>query len=49
MGCCKLQMWEYYEKALAQFPDDIPVRFSDVIEWCQEQEFFKHRFIMSEI
>tara|TARA_R100000005_G_scaffold40447_1_gene18971 strand:- start:1458 stop:2315 length:858 start_codon:yes stop_codon:yes gene_type:complete len=45
-----VQTWEYYEKALAQFPDDIPVLvFSDVIEWCQEQEFFKpDRFIMSE-
>jgi|TARA_Y100000289_G_scaffold18036_1_gene17202 hypothetical protein len=45
-----VQTWEYYEQALAQFPDDIPVLvFSDVIEWCQEQEFFKpDRFIMSE-
>ncbi len=42
--------WEYYEKALAQFPDDVPVVvFSDVIEWCKEQEFFKpDRFIFSE-
>ena len=42
--------WEYYERALAQFPDDIPVIvFSDVIEWCKEQEFFKaDRFIFSE-
>jgi len=45
-----VQTWEYYEQALAQFPDNIPVLvFSDVIEWCQEQEFFKpDRFIMSE-
>ena len=45
-----LQTWEYYGEALKQFPEDIPVLvFSDVIEWCQEQEFFKSdRFIMSE-
>ena len=45
-----LQTWDYYEKALAEFPDDIPVIvFSDVIEWCREQEFFKpDRFILSE-
>ena len=45
-----VQTWEYYEEALAQFPDNISVLvFSDVIEWCQEQEFFKpDRFIMSE-
>jgi hypothetical protein len=45
-----LQTWNYYEKALAEFPDDIPVIvFSDVIEWCKEQEFFKpDRFILSE-
>ena len=45
-----LQTWDYYEKALAEFPDDIPVIvFSDVIEWCKEQEFFKpDRFILSE-
>ena len=45
-----LQTWEYYEEALKQFPEDIPVVvFSDVIEWCKEQEFFKpDRFIFSE-
>jgi hypothetical protein len=45
-----LQTWDYYEKALAEFPDDIPVIvFSDVIEWCKEQEFFKpDRFLLSE-
>jgi len=45
-----VQTWEYYEKALKQFPEDIPVIvFSDVIEWCREQEFFKSdRFILSE-
>ncbi len=45
-----LQTWDYYEKALAEFPDDIPVIvFSDVIEWCKEQEFFApDRFILSE-
>ena len=42
--------WDYYEEALKQFPDDIPVVvFSDVIDWCKEQEFFKpDRFVMSE-
>ena len=42
--------WDYYDKALKEFPDDIPVVvFSDVIDWCKEQEFFKpDRFIMSE-
>ena len=42
--------FDYYEKALAEFPDDIPVIvFSDHIEWCKEQEFFaSDRFIMSE-
>lgn len=42
--------FDYYEKALAEFPDDIPVVvFSDVIEWCKEQDFFKpDRFILSE-
>ena len=45
-----LQTWSYYENAIAEFPDDIPVIvFSDVIEWCREQEFFKpDRFILSE-
>ena len=42
--------FDYYERALAEFPDDIPVVvFSDHIEWCKEQEFFaSDRFIMSE-
>ena len=42
--------FDYYERALAEFPDDIPVVvFSDHIEWCKEQEFFApDRFIMSE-
>ena len=45
-----VQTWEYYEEALKQFPDDIPVIvFSDVIEWCKEQEFFSDdRFLISE-
>jgi len=45
-----VQTWEYYEAALIHFPEDIPVIvFSDVIEWCKEQEFFKpDRFILSE-
>jgi len=44
------QTLDYYEKALAEFPDDVPVVvFSDHIEWCKEQEFFApDRFIMSE-
>ena len=42
--------WDYYTEALKQFPEDIPVVvFSDVIEWCKEQEFFSpDRFIFSE-
>ncbi len=45
-----LQTWDYYTEALNQFPDDTPVIvFSDVIEWCQDQEFFdSDRFIFSE-
>ena len=45
-----VQTWDYYTEALSHFPDDIPVIvFSDVIEWCKEQEFFSDdRFIMSE-
>ena len=45
-----VQTWDYYERALSKFPEDIPVVvFSDVIEWCQEQEFFQpDRFILSE-
>ena len=45
-----LQTWDYYENALKKFPADIPVIvFSDVIEWCKEQEFFKpDRFFLSE-
>ena len=45
-----VQTWEYYEQALKQFPEEIPVVvFSDVIEWCKEQDFFKSdRFIFSE-
>lgn len=45
-----VQTWDYYERALKHFPDDVPVVvFSDVIEWCKEQEFFKpDRFILSE-
>ena len=41
---------EYYEKALAQFPDDVPVIvFSDEPEWCMEQELFSDdRFMVSE-
>lgn len=41
---------EYYEKALKNFPDNIPVLvFSDSINWCKEQELFKpDRFMFSE-
>ena len=45
-----VQTWDYYEEALKYFPEDVPVIvFSDVIEWCKEQDFFKgDRFIFSE-
>jgi hypothetical protein len=45
-----VQPLEYYEKALEYFPKDMPVLvFSDSIEWCKEQEFFKpERFMFSE-
>lgn len=45
-----VQPLEYYEKALAYFPENMPVLvFSDSIEWCKEQEFFKpDRFMFSE-
>lgn len=41
---------KYYENALKEFPDDIPVMvFSDGIEWCKEQKVFSgDRFIFSE-
>jgi len=41
---------EYYEKALAEFPEDQPVIvFSDSIDWVKEQEFFSgDRFLHSE-
>jgi hypothetical protein len=40
----------YYEKALKLFDDNVPVLvFSDDIDWCKEQEFFKDdRFMLSE-
>ena len=42
--------FDYYERALAEFSDDIPVVvFSDHIEWCKEQELFESdRFAVSE-
>ena len=45
-----LQTWDYYEKALAEFPDDIPVIvFSDDPAWCHEQDLFQDdRFMISE-
>jgi len=44
------QQMEYYEKGLAEMPDDIPVMvFSDGIEWCKEQKLFQgDRFIFAE-
>jgi len=45
-----VQTLEYYEKALAEFDDNLPVVvFSDAIDWCKEQEIFKSdRFMFSE-
>ena len=45
-----VQPLEYYEEALKHFPEDMPVIvFSDSIEWCKEQDFFKpDRFMFSE-
>ena len=45
-----VQPLEYYEKALAEFDESLPVVvFSDSIEWCKEQEFFQNdRFMFSE-
>jgi hypothetical protein len=45
-----VQPLEYYESALREFSDDIPVLvFSDSIEWCKEQDFFQpDRFMFSE-
>jgi len=45
-----VQPLEYYEEALKHFPEDMPIIvFSDAIDWCKEQEFFKpDRFMFSE-
>jgi len=45
-----VQPVEYYEKALAEFPEDQAVIvFSDSIDWVKEQEFFAgDRFLLSE-
>ena len=45
-----VQPLEYYEEALKHFPDDMPIIvFSDAIDWCKEQDFFKpDRFMFSE-
>jgi hypothetical protein len=45
-----VQPVEYYERALAEFPEDQPVIvFSDSIDWVKEQEFFSgDRFLLSE-
>jgi hypothetical protein len=45
-----VQTLEYYEESLKQFPKNMPVLvFSDSIEWCKKQEFFKpDRFMFSE-
>ena len=33
-----VQTWDYYERALSKFPEDVPVVvFSDVIEWCKSR------------
>ncbi len=44
------QPLEYYEKALKEFDDDMPVVvFSDSIDWVKEQDIFKpDRFMISE-
>ena len=44
------QPLEYYEKALKEFDDDMPVIvFSDSIDWVKEQDLFKpDRFMISE-
>ena len=44
------QPLEYYEKALKEFDDDMPVIvFSDSIDWVKEQDIFKpDRFMISE-
>ena len=41
---------DYYDKALAEFPTNVPVIiFSDDPEWCNEQEIFADdRFLVSE-
>jgi len=45
-----VQPLEYYEKALAEFDDKLPVVvFSDSIDWVKEQPFFRgDRFMFSE-
>ena len=44
------QPLEYYEKALKEFDNDMPVVvFSDSIDWVKEQDLFKpDRFMISE-
>lgn len=44
------QTLEFYEKALAKLPDNIPVIvFSDDSDWCNQQELFSSdRFMISE-
>lgn len=36
-----LTQTDYYERAMAQFPDSEFLVFSDDIEWCKGQEIFK--------
>lgn len=45
-----VQSNEYYENALFEFDEDIPVLvFSDDIEWCKNQKLFSEdRFMISE-
>ncbi len=42
--------FEYYEEALREFDDSYQILvFSDVIDWCKDQEFFKgDRFLFSD-
>jgi len=40
-----VNLWEtdYYQKAMAMFPDEQFLIFSDDIQWCMEQKFFKNQ------
>ena len=46
-----VDLWKdgYYERAIAEFPDEDFLVFSDDIEWCKQQPLFKgRRFSFSE-